>query len=104
MTSPSADLGGADQAGQVGHPPLSALWYRADQVPLAASDVEKHAINRPVTAPGGRTTTCRLGRPSFVSDGESSTSSKPITSTKNLIAGSYSLTTTATRPRYTAPA
>lgn len=42
----------------------------------------------PVWAPGGRTTTYRLGRPSLVSDGESSTRSKPSTSLKNAIAES----------------
>jgi hypothetical protein len=45
-----------------------------------------------------------LGYPSFVKAGESSTSSKPSASTKKLIAGSYSLTTMAIRPRCTAPA
>jgi hypothetical protein len=42
----------------------------------------------PVAAPGGRTTTHRLGRPSFVRDGESSTSSKPSAFTKNPMAES----------------
>ena len=46
-----------------------------------------------------RLTTQRFGRPSFVSDGESSTSSNPRTSTKNAIAGSYSSTTMVTRCR-----
>ena len=61
------------------------------------------ASSRPVAAPGGRTTTHRLGRPSFVRAGESSTSSKPSASTKKLTAGSYSPTTMAIRPRCTAP-
>src|SRR5262245_3092095 len=51
----------------------------------------------PVSAPGGRTTTHRFGRPSLVSDSESSTRSNPRTSTKNRMAGSYSATTMATR-------
>jgi hypothetical protein len=59
------------------------------------------ARSKPVTAPGGRTVTHRLGRPSLVRDGESSASSNPSTSTKKLIAGSYSLTTMAMRPRCT---
>ena len=42
--------------------------------------------------------------PSLVRAGESSTSSKPSTSTKKLMAGSYSLTTMAMRPRCTSPA
>jgi hypothetical protein len=41
-----------------------------------------------VRAFGGLTTTHRLGRPSFVDAGESSTSSKPSFSTKNSIATS----------------
>jgi hypothetical protein len=47
--------------------------------------------------PGGRTTTHRLGRPSFVTAGESSIRSKPSASRKKLIAGSSSLTTMAIR-------
>src|SRR5262249_8326903 len=58
----------------------------------------------PVAAPGGLTTTHRLGRPSLVRSGESSASSKPRASTKNPMAASYSLTTMATRPRCIAPA
>jgi hypothetical protein len=38
--------------------------------------------------------TQRFGRPRLVRAGESSTRSKPSTSTKKLIAGSYSLTMT----------
>ena len=45
-----------------------------------------------------------LGAPVIGQGRESSTSSKPSTSTKKLTAGSYSLTTTAMRPRCTAPA
>jgi hypothetical protein len=45
-----------------------------------------------------------LGRPPFVRAGESSTSSKPSASTKKLMAGSYSLTRMAMRPRCIAPA
>jgi hypothetical protein len=41
-----------------------------------------------VSAPGGRTTTQRFGRPSLVRAGESSTSSNPRTSTKKAMAGS----------------
>ena len=44
--------------------------------------------SKPVPAPGGRTTTQRLGRPSFVRDGESSASSKPSVPTKKSMAGS----------------
>src|SRR5690242_9305244 len=62
------------------------------------------ASSRPVAAPGGLTTTHRLGRPSLVRSGESSASSKPSAPVKNLMAGSYSLTTMATRPRCIAPA
>ena len=46
------------------------------------------ASSRPVPPPGGRTTTHRLGRPSLVSDGESSATSKPSTPVKNSIAAS----------------
>jgi hypothetical protein len=42
----------------------------------------------PVTAPGGRTTTQRFGRPLPVSAGESSASSKPSAVTKKSIARS----------------
>ena len=46
------------------------------------------ASSSAVAAPGGRTTTQRLGRPSLVSAGESSTSSKPSASTKKPMASS----------------
>src|SRR5262245_53700562 len=63
------------------------------------------ASSRPVAAPGGRTTTHRLGcPPPLVRAGESSTSSKPSAPVKKPIAGSYSLTTTVMRSRCTAPA
>ena len=53
-------------------------------LPITAAGVAVGTVSRmPVSAPGGRTTTHRFGRPSFVSDGESSTNSKPSTSTKN---------------------
>jgi hypothetical protein len=45
-----------------------------------------------------------LGAPIVRQAGQSSASSKPSPSTKKLIAGSYSLTTTVMRPRCTAPA
>lgn len=46
------------------------------------------ASSSAVVAAGGRTTTHRFGRPSLVKDGESTTSSKPKTSTKNRMASS----------------
>jgi hypothetical protein len=57
--------------------------------------------SKPGAAPSGRTITYRLGRPSFVRAGESCTNWKPGTSTNKLMAGSYSLTTIAARPRHT---
>src|SRR5215469_15842611 len=71
--------------------PTTAAW----------SSPSARARSKPVTSPGGRTMTHRLARPSSVRDGESSTSSNPSASTKKLIAGSYSLTTIAMRPRCT---
>src|ERR1700689_3044225 len=50
----------------------------------------------PQPDPDGRTTTHRLGWPSPSSDGESSSSTQPSTSTKNSIASSYSRTITLT--------
>src|SRR5580704_18015856 len=70
----------------------------------AWSSPSARASSRPVAAPGGLTTTHRLARPSLVGAGESSTSSKPSTSTKKRMAGSYSPTTIAMRPRCTPPA
>jgi hypothetical protein len=46
------------------------------------------ARRMPVCPPGGRTTTQRLGRPSFVRAGESSASSNPSARVKKAIASS----------------
>ncbi len=48
----------------------------------------RRASRTPVAPPRGRTTTQRLGRPSFVNAARSSTSSKPKVFTKKWIAGS----------------
>src|SRR5215467_1098332 len=83
------------------NPTRPVTWF-----PTAAAcrSPSARASSRPVAAPGGRTTTHRLGRPPLVvRAGESSTSSKPSAPTKKSIAGSYSLTTMATRSRCTAP-
>ncbi len=92
--------------------PKSSTWRKnptrpAAWLPTTAawSGPSARASSSPVDAPGGRTTTQRLGRPSFVvRAGESSTRSKPSTRTKKSIAGSYSSTTTAMRLRCTAQA
>src|SRR5262245_50165432 len=82
------------------HPPAGLV---ADGGGLAFPSAR--ASSRPVAAPGGRTTTHRLGcPPPLVRAGESSTSSKPSAPVKKPIAGSYSLTTTVMRSRCTAPA
>lgn len=59
-------------------------------LPIAATWCSPSARARrmPVSAPGGRTTTQRLGRPSLVLAGESSTSSNPRARVKKAIASS----------------
>jgi hypothetical protein len=88
------ELGSSGRHLQVGR--VDILNVEEETHPAAAcfptmaawSSPSARASSRPVAAPGGRTTTHRLGRPSFVTDGESSTSSKPSALTKKLIAGS----------------